>query len=217
MFVLAKSIFSHCLNLLYPTACRKCGILIQQEHVVCHDCFKAIKPVASKTLSVGRYNVKVFAASSYDGVMRKLVCGKLYSDRVAGVDLARMIILQRVLENILTDCFVPIPLHWTRYANRGFNQAAVIAHELWRQYDVDVQDVLRRTRRTSFQSHVQQSERGKNVNGVFLLTKNSDLKNKHVMIVDDLMTTGSTLQEAARVIACQNPASISAVVACRAK
>ena len=217
MLVLAKHIFSHCLNFLYPSACRKCSVLIPQEHVVCEECLKTINSIASKTLSVGRYNVKVFAASSYDGVMRKLVCGKLYGDKVAGVDLARMIITKRAIENTVVDCFVPIPLHWTRYANRGFNQAAVIAYELARHYDTAVHDVLRRIRRTSFQSHVQQAERDKNVKGVFALKKNTDLKDKHVMLVDDLMTTGSTLQEAIRVIAHQRPASISAVVACRAK
>jgi ComF family protein len=213
-----KDIFYHFLNFLYPPACRKCSILIPDGHVVCEECFTTITSVASKTISCGRYDVKVYSASSYDGIMRKLVCSKLYGDKVAGVDLARMIIIQGVLGQVNPDCFVPIPLHWTRYAYRGFNQASVIAHKLGDYYNVPVHEFLNRTRRTSFQSHLLQSQRETNVKGVFALkTKKFDLKDKHVVIVDDLMTTGSTIKEAVRSIALERPVSISAIVACRAK
>jgi len=213
-----KTLFNHTLNFLYPSSCRKCDIIIPEQDVLCDECFITVASVASKKITVGGYDVAIYAASTYEGIMRKLVCGKLHGDKVAGVDLARILIKRRLLAHAPLDCFVPIPLHWTRYAYRGFNQAAVMAQKLASHYNANVCDVLRRTRRTAFQSHIAQSEREKNVKDAFSLSSRADeVAGKHVVIVDDLMTTGATLTQAVRVLARCKPASLSVVVACRAQ
>ena len=120
------------------------------------------------------------------------------------------------------DYFVPIPLHWSRYAHRGFNQAHIIAKYLSKQTHTPMANLLMRSKKTLFQSRLKMSDRQGNVENVFSLhpwyTWRSELekfKGKHLMLVDDLCTTGSTLKSAARALQVLKPASVNAIVCCR--
>ena len=120
------------------------------------------------------------------------------------------------------DLVIPIPLHWMRYAYRGYNQVAEIAQKLVEKSIGQYADILTRTRHSPFQSSLARNKRWENVAHNFALKKEAlshDLKeqfyNKHLLLVDDLCTTGSTLKAAAQVLMTLNPASITAVVAAR--
>jgi ComF family protein len=120
------------------------------------------------------------------------------------------------------DVVVPIPLHWTRYAWRGFNQACEMGAAVAKARGVPLARFLARTRRTTFQSRLKADERRKNVSQVFGVNPwyrvmgDEVIRGKHVLLVDDLCTTGATLSQAAKIIAKHKPASITALVACRA-
>ena len=112
-----------------------------------------------------------------------------------------------------TDRFVPIPLHPVRQLQRGYNQANVIARRLGARCDVHVIEPLIRVRRTEMQTtmHAQQ-QRLDNLRGAFGLLDGSEVAGKHVTLVDDVMTSGSTLRVAARPLAEAKPARVSALV-----
>jgi predicted amidophosphoribosyltransferase len=120
------------------------------------------------------------------------------------------------------DVLVPIPLHWTRYACRGYNQATEMAKVIRQTVKAPVTPVLVRHKRTVFQSRLTGAERQDNVGDAFGVAwryRNADtssFKGKHIVLVDDLYTTGATVKSAARVLLTFQPKSITAVVACRA-
>jgi len=97
------------------------------------------------------------------------------------------------------DCVIPVPLHWTRRWKRGYNQAEIIAREIADELVAPcLPDALLRRRRTQTQTHLGREAKAKNVSGAFTV-KPGNLKTlsgfRHVLIVDDVFTTGATLSE----------------------
>ena len=115
------------------------------------------------------------------------------------------------------DYFVPIPLHWRRRMNRGFNQTEEMAKLLASHKSTPVAHLLKRTRHTQFQSAMDLKNRHINVHEAFALTteQREQFVGKHLILVDDLMTSGATLREAARALLPLKPASITALVGAR--
>jgi ComF family protein len=162
----------------------------------------------------------VFAAAAYQEPIRSLIVAKRWSNIAASVQLGELIWEKTCFKYAHADILVPIPLHWSRQAWRGYNQAQEIAHALARKKGCSVISLLKRVRHTPFQSKLPATKRGENLAGAFALVSGIDpaaYRGKHIILVDDLMTTGSTLREAARVLRSLKPASITAVVAARAK
>jgi ComF family protein len=108
------------------------------------------------------------------------------------------------------NVIVPVPLHRTRLAERGFNQADVIARAISSQSGTTVVKALKRVRPTPSQTHLSVSERIENMRGAFSLSRYaSEIKGKHILIVDDVMTTGSTLASVAETLLEAKPKTIS--------
>lgn len=107
------------------------------------------------------------------------------------------------------DIVIPVPLHWTRRWRRGYNQAEVIARELADVLGADLRtDILRRARRTRSQVRLAPDAKAANVRGAFILrafpegcdAADSVLRTKHVLLVDDTFTTGSTVNACRAVL-----------------
>ncbi len=177
-----------------------------------------IKPIVSTMLPITkRYKIKVLAISGYQEPLKSLILAKGWSNIVASYQLGELIWDQTYVKNMPIDYLVPVPLHWTRFARRGYNQAQEIAQILAQKSGKKVAHLLKRTQRTVQQSKLEQEKRQKNVKGAFALSVNNkkDFYKKHIVLVDDLMTTGATLQAASRELLKLKPASLIAVVACR--
>lgn len=102
-------------------------------------------------------------------------------------------------ENI--DFIIPVPLHGRRFAERGFNQAELIANAIAKLTGKEVRSkAIVRQRYTSVQARLNKEERTHNVSGAFVMSGESAVKNKNILIVDDVFTTGSTLQECAKLL-----------------
>ncbi len=99
------------------------------------------------------------------------------------------------------DALVPVPLHPLRRRQRGYNQALLIAREIAAHARLPVLDVLLRVRKTQTQTHFNRRERMRNLRGAFRLRAGVDVRDKRLLLVDDVLTTGSTMDECARVLA----------------
>lgn len=105
---------------------------------------------------------------------------------------------------------VPVPLHRTRMAERGYNQAEALARGIAARRGGSIVRALRRTRPTPTQTHLSIPERIENVRGAFALSHHAGkVAGKHALIVDDVMTTGSTLASVAETLLEAKPKSIS--------
>lgn len=124
-----------------------------------------------------------------------------------GVELARFlgnvlgIAAQQSPELVGTRALIPLPLHPERELVRGFNQSRLLAdgiHEWWKP---PVWDVMIRVKPTASQSELDRRQRRSNVRGAFALQKGNVVRGRNVILVDDILTTGSTFLEAASLVA----------------
>ena len=214
--------FNFVKNLVYPQFCFYCKDFLQDKSVFCKTCYEAIKPVVTTTVEVTKkYKVKVFAISEYKFPVRSLVLAKGGSDIVASRKLGELAWELTYIKNAEFDFIVPIPLHWKRYAERGYNQAHQMANIISKKSGKPVVNLLKRVKSTQRQSELSPHNRILNVVDAFELNlkvfkKNKhEYKNKKILIVDDLLTTGSTIKSATRVLIELKPEGVLAIVACR--
>ncbi len=120
---------------------------MQKRTVFCDECIPLITPVVSVVLPITKkYSMKVFAVSAYKPPLKSLILAKGRSDIVASRELGQLIWDRTYIKHAPIDYFVPIPLHWTRFAKRGFNQAEEMAKVLSQQSSKPVEPLLKRLR-----------------------------------------------------------------------
>ena len=211
------------LQFFYPSRCRSCNILVTPEEFLCSSCLTQVKPVVSLYIPLTKKHVlRVYAAGAYQDPLRSMVLKKIGANMLASKQLGRFMVQMIPFQVIPCDILVPIPLHWTRYAHRGYNQATEMAKVIGRAVDSPVMQMLTRQKRTVFQSTLSGADRQDNVKDVFKIGWHYNMKDaeqfkgKNIVLVDDLYTTGATIKSAARALLVYQPKSITAVVACRA-
>lgn len=201
-----------------PCICAYCRKFLSTADILCSECKNKIFPIVSKKIDVtSQFCMTVLAISDYKDPLKRLILGKSWSDTVASYQMGQLAWEMLPLEQLDCDIIVPIPLHWTRYAWRGFNQADEIAHVIGNKKNIPVQHVLKRTKRTQYQSALLAALRAPNLKSAFAVNNAyaNSCAQKHILLVDDLMTTGSTLRSAAKALLALKPAKITVVVVCR--
>jgi ComF family protein len=175
-------------------ACAQCGEQLagtKGTAILCGACLRR-PPRYRNTHCAYRYTYPV------DHLVRALKYhGRLTHARVLGELLARSLTHSRT--EPWPELLIPVPLAASRYRERGFNQASELAEQLQRQLAIPVRaDLLERKRATREQAGLDRTGRRKNVRNAFVMR--APLAAKHVAIVDDVVTTGSTVNEVARVL-----------------
>ncbi|MDC7675994.1 ComF family protein [Asticcacaulis machinosus] len=158
------------------------------------------------------------AACLYGEASKSLILPFKHADRT---DMAPMFTqwIGRAAAELIADCdiIVPVPLHWSRLWSRRYNQAAEIARPLARQYDKDyLADGLRRVRPTIRQGS--KVERERNLKAAFMVTLAGArrLRGRHVVLVDDVFTTGATVRACSKVLIAAGVRQIDVAVIARA-
>ena len=228
-------------SLFYPPTCVVCAANIGRSEYLCGDCQRRapriVAPFCAKcsepfqgaiTQTFRCANCEhrtlhfdcAVAAYRSRGLVRKLVHDFKYgSQRYLRYPLAawlRETLDDERLRGRHFDLIVPVPLHPARQRERGFNQAALLAEILADSIQVPARLVLERTRYTTTQTAYDRAERMENLAGAFRLRKNRDVRDLRVLLIDDVLTTGSTLSECARVLKVAGALSVHAATAARA-
>ena len=113
------------------------------------------------------------------------------------------------------DALVPVPLHHVRFREREFNQAEELARQISKPAGVPLMNALKRIRYTTTQTKLVRSERMENLRGAFRVRQNADVKDRHLVLVDDVFTTGSTVEECSRVLLRAGAASVRVITVAR--
>ncbi|MDD2564256.1 MAG: ComF family protein [Salinivirgaceae bacterium] len=221
------SIFEDVLNLFYPRLCAGCGEpLIKGESHVCLRClyqmhrtgFHNVRDNRIEQLFWGKVQVKYATAYSFyhkesnlQHMIHKLKYhGEKEIGYVLGVELG-LDLKDSVFNEV--DIIVPIPLHPKRQRKRGYNQAEWIANGISSVMNrpVDTTSVLRAVA-TETQTKKGRFERWQNVENIFEIADTELLKHKHILVVDDVITTGSTIEACLQTIVSVEGAQVS--IAC---
>lgn len=191
--------------------CRCCGIPFEFEvdtESLCASCLD--KRPMFKTAR---------AALKYNDTSRKMILGFKHADKTYAVQ-AFAPWLKRAGENMLAeaDFLAPVPLHRWRLVQRRYNQAALMAHTLAQDEDIDcLPDLLLRTRATPSQGFLSAKERIRNVRKAFALNHHykDQIKGKKIVLVDDVYTTGATVNECTKVLVRAGAAEVNVLTLAR--
>jgi ComF family protein len=141
-----------------------------------------------------------YSFGAYDGALREMVHLLKYR-KVPGLAAPlSALLLQALGTEEICDTIVPVPLHWRRRWERGFNQSELLAKALARQTGLRVTNALRRVQPTATQAGLSNSARRRNVTQAFRCHRPGAVRGKRILLVDDVMTTGSTATACARAL-----------------
>ena len=148
----------------------------------------------------------------YNDILHNLIHSLKYNDRANyGFDFG-VLLGEEILDDEIgdIDMIIPVPLHWLKKRERGYNQAFWLAKGLASIYAVPVDSsIIKRTRYTVSQTMLGSTERMVNLDGAF--TINKSLNNQHILLVDDVLTTGSTISNCAKVLRENGAARVSGI------
>jgi len=185
-------------------SCRQCALPLAYapsvtneegcvSKVLCGRCQKKT-PFFDSTYSLFRYGGDIVQMIQRLKFQQNLVYSRLLGEMLADGISERL-----NMTGSSPDCLLPVPLHKKRLRQRGFNQSIELARTLSKKLDIPLNiDGVIRVRATASQSGLDAKQRKKNIRGAFKLRKNSNAK--HVAIIDDVVTTTSTVNEIARLL-----------------
>jgi ComF family protein len=202
------------LNFISDPQCYKCGYPFDfdsggsKDGNICAGCHKN-PPVFNYARS----------ALVYDDTSRNIILGFKHGDQTQSVP-SFLPWLLRAGEEILaqSDYFVPVPLHRWRILRRRYNQAGLIAQYLSKETGIDCfMDLIDRHKATVTQGHLKTNERQKNVRNAFGIAEKhgKKIRNKHICLIDDVLTTGATVNECTKILLKCGAASVNILTLAR--
>ncbi len=203
-------------DLLFPKVCYACHHLLNDnEHTVCTNCRNDL-PVTNfhfnddnTVLKVFYGRVKIEYATALlrfekKGIVQQLIHGLKYKGHeTIGVFLGDWLggELKTIKAYHEIDMVIPVPLHKKKLKKRGYNQVAKFAQHIAKALDISYRDdVLLKVTNTESQVLKQRLARWNNTNELFMLQNKQDIANKHILLVDDLITTGATMEACITVL-----------------
>lgn len=226
------------LDILFPPLCLNCQKSVDDRNkLICEKCLSLIKfnntlfcPVCRARLpenkKICHYDSQYLlaAAGNYDDtVLQNLIhCFKYkYLKGLAPVlgeiTLKYLGILNLTSLNLKSFIVVPIPLHPKKERQRGFNQAKLIAEFLAQELNLELIEPLKRVKNTEQQAKLKdQDERIKNINGCFEIKNPEQIGHKNILLIDDVFTSGATINEAVKILKANGASKIITLVLAKA-
>ena len=173
--------------------CKKCGLPLKVGDV-CEKCMK-------RTFAF-EYG---FSAFTYDTVRKSIFRFKYSGVKNDGVGMAKLmeIFIRQNYSDLIDDInlIIPVPIHIKKLKSRGFNQADILARNLAEFLGKDYSsNTISRVKNTAPQNSLNYKERARNISDAFEFNKSIDVEDKSILIIDDIFTTGSTINECARLL-----------------
>jgi ComF family protein len=214
MFRSLKIIINNLLDFIYPPVCFICDDHTDEINNFCSKCWKTIHDEIQILNQKNRNDFpqlkeemfldRVVTFWDYSNELEKLVCQLKYQRCIRlGILLGKIIGTegQSIFDEIECDMIIPVPLHRTRYRERGYNQSEVLCRGLIQFVSVPFyNNLLIRHRNTITQTKLSAQQRQENVRNAFSVCRSEILHNKNVLLVDDIITTGATMNSCAKIL-----------------
>ncbi len=226
------------LNFLIPPVCPICLERVEVVHTLCPKCFSKLKFITHPCCEICGYPFEfdldgehvcgrclkdppayhhARALFVYNDASKSLILPFKHGDRMELAQLFVKLLAQNYADIIKeNDVIIPVPLHIRRLVKRKYNQSALIAQPLARKFKkIYLPTTLKRVRATPSQGHLTALERKKNVANAFMVKYPAKIKGKNVLLVDDVMTTGATVNECAKVLLKAGAKQVDVLTICR--
>lgn len=221
------------INLIYPQTCGICGKI--NNKTICSKCNIQLKKqekigiltkekLEENSLEMEKHFEELMYIFKYEGQIRELILDYKFNEKSYMYKTFVNFLLKnkKIFENIKKyDKIIPVPISKKRYKERGYNQSLLIAKEISMQISYEtnnniklelVNNCLIKTKNIIEQSKLNKEDRQHNIQGVYTLKNGSILTNKSILLVDDIYTTGSTVNECSRVLQQAKPNKIGVLV-----
>ena len=180
------------IKFIYENYCDKCGKVIKKDNQLCVDCQQ-----------YKRYFTTARAVGVYDAGLKEYIkLFKYHNQRQLAESLAELMVIyiERFYNCKEFDLITYIPLHKSRLQERGFNQAFLLAQEIADYFNLEVAHLLERRKDTIKQSKLSKLARRENLQKQFKIINSKRTNNKRILLVDDIYTTGATVNQASKVL-----------------
>jgi len=200
-------------SILEPPFCTRCSTPFKSKVSVSHICWRCEQKPP--------YFDRLLSPFLYEGMMGSIIEGFKYgktgrSGRVLGNMLGNFLMTQMHLDERML--LVPLPLHPKREKERGFNQTLILAKGVKEVVSLPFrEDLVVRVKNTKSQTGLNFKERQENVKNAFVVTDKAQIKGKKILLVDDVATTGSTINECAKALKRAGAKEVIAIVIARAR
>lgn len=215
-----------CFDLLFPISCLGCG---KEGAWLCEECFAKINLSGeiiegNEIINNDCFLDRLYVAADYnDKLVAKLIKTMKYKfvkdiNKILAELIFKFIQTAETTGNLIDweNClFVPVPLHQRRLRWRGFNQSAELSIHLANYFNVSMSDSLVRTKNNQPQAKLQAKERWSNIKDCFVVDAGIGLDGKTIFLIDDVATTGATLNECARALKIAGAKNIIGLVVAR--
>ena len=195
------------LELIYPSVCGICE-KIDKEYL-CEECKEKLKKYCINEIEDCKENKRVY----YDYKIKILRYENIVREKIIEYKFNEITYLYNTMEKIILndekicsflkkyDIIIPVPMYKKRKQSRGYNQTELISKKLAKDLKIESSNkVLRKVIDTKKQSTLTKKERIKNVENAFNVVNSKSIENKNVILLDDIFTTGSTLNECSRML-----------------
>lgn len=222
-----QAISQFAIDLVYPCRCAGCGrrgtwlceecdaALARFVSPFCHCCGVPNSINACQCDTTPAILSRVRSVGPYAGWLREAIIRFKYEGEWARAQQFGPLLAESMMDLVPCDALVPVPLHPRRYRQRGYNQARLLANQVGGDLGIDVRDALLRRRATNPQARLGVTDRVSNVKGAFALHPDENVEGQDLVLVDDVITTGSTLATCATALYGAGARSVAVVTIAR--
>lgn len=211
-----NEIIKYVTNLIYPNVCGICDKLCDDD--ICKKCEIKLNNISK--IKIDRYTNKYFKKHlyifKYEGIIKERLIKYKFNERnyIYKAFVKFMLKNKKICDFLKNyDIIIPVPIHTKRRMERGYNQSALIAKAISKKIpQIDyLEDVLIKKINNKPQSTKNKSERKNNVIGAYYMKNKEKINNKKILLLDDIYTTGNTVNECCKILQSANPKCIDVI------